>query len=138
MDDRIRFIEHKGKQILLADCSHCSAEELETMSRLVPSYVTAEPKGSVLLLADFTGAQFERSAIERLKRDIVLDRPHLKRSAWVGTETLPRIFYEHLKSFSQRDLPTFRTREEAMDWLVSDEELQVSDRTLGDLPTRRP
>jgi hypothetical protein len=138
MDDRIRFIEHKGKQILLADCSHCTAEELETMSRLVPSYVTAEPKGSVLLLADFTGAQFERSAIERLKRDIVLDRPHLKRSAWVGTETLPHIFYEHLKSFSQRDLPTFKTREEAMDWLVSDEGLELPDRTLGDLPTRRP
>jgi hypothetical protein len=137
MDDRIRFIEHKGKQILLADCSHCSAEELETMSRLVPSYVTAEPKGSVLLLADFTGAQFERSAIERLKRDTVLDRPHLKRSAWVGTETLPHIFYEHLKSFSQRDLPTFRTREEALDWLVSDEELELPDRTLGDLPVRR-
>jgi hypothetical protein len=120
MADRIRFIEHKGKQILLADCSHCTAEELETLSRLVPSYVTAEPKGSVLLLADFTGAQFERSAIERLKRDTVLDRPHVKRSAWVGTETLPHIFYEHLKSFSQRELPTFKTREAAMDWLVAE------------------
>jgi hypothetical protein len=137
MEDRIRFIEHKGKQILLADLSHCSPEELEIMSRLVPTYVTAEPKGSVLLLADFTGAQFERNAIERLKRDTVLDRPHLKRSAWVGTETLPHIFYEHLKSFSQRDLPTFKTREEAMDWLVSDKELQLSDHTLGDLPKRR-
>jgi hypothetical protein len=120
MEDRIRFIEYKGKQILLADCSHCTAEELETMSRLVPSYVTAEPKGSVLLLADFTGAQFERSAVERLKRDTVLDRPHVKRSAWVGTETLPHIFYEHLKSFSQRELPTFKTREEAMEWLVGE------------------
>jgi hypothetical protein len=74
----------------------------------------------VLLLADFTGAQFERSAVEQLKRDTVLDRPHVKRSAWVGTETLPHIFYEHLKSFSQRELPTFKTREAAMDWLVAE------------------
>jgi hypothetical protein len=137
MEERIRFIEHKGKQILLADCSHCSAEELEKMSRLVPSYVTSEPKGSVLLLADFTGAQFDRAAIERLKQDTVRDRPHLKRSAWVGTETLPKIFYEHLKSFSQRDLPAFKTREEAMDWLVSEEEMRLPDRTLRDLPKRR-
>jgi hypothetical protein len=137
MEERIRFIEHKGKQILLADCSHCSAEELEKMSRLVPSYVTSEPKGSVLLLADFTGAQFDRAAIERLKQDTVRDRPHLKRSAWVGTETLPKIFYEHLKSFSQRDLPAFKTREEAKDWLVSEEEMRLPDRTLGDLPKRR-
>jgi hypothetical protein len=137
MEDRIRFIEYKGRQILLADCSHCTPDELETMSRLVPSYVTAEPKGSVLLLADFTGAQFDRNAIERLKQDTVVDRPHLKRSAWVGAETLPQVFYEHLKSFSRRDLPTFKTREEAMDWLVSDEELRLSDCTLGDLPKRQ-
>ena len=52
----------------------------------------------------------------------MLDRPYVKRSAWVGTESLPHMFYEHFKSFSQRDLPTFKTREEAMDWLVSGEQ----------------
>jgi hypothetical protein len=72
-----------------------------------------------------------------LKESTVFDRPHLKRSAWVGVETLPKVFYEHIKSFSQRDLPAFKTREEAMEWLVSDDELQQSDRTLGDLPKRR-
>jgi hypothetical protein len=33
---------------------------------------------------------------------------------------MPRVFYQNIKSFSQRDLPTFKTREEAMDWLVKD------------------
>jgi hypothetical protein len=120
MEDPIRFITHQGKQVLLVDCTNYSAEELEKISQLVPSYVTAEPKGSVLLLADFTGAQFDRKAVERLKQNTVFDRPHLKRSAWVGTETLPHVFYENLKAFSQRDLPTFKTREEALDWLVKD------------------
>ena len=50
----------------------------------------------------------------------MLDRPYLKRSAWVGTESLPKIFYEHMKSFSQRELPSFKTREEALDWLVGE------------------
>jgi hypothetical protein len=120
MEERIRFIEHLGKQILLVDVSHCSAREVETLARLVPSYVTSEPLGSVLLLADFTGAEFSRVAIDRLKESAVFDRPHLKRSAWVGIAKLPNVFYEHIKSFSRRDLPTFQTREEAMDWLVKD------------------
>lgn len=120
MEDRIRFIEHRGKQILLVDASHCTPNEVEKISLLVPSYVTAEPRGSVLLLADFTGAEFDRIAIDRLKEGAVFDRPHLKRSAWVGTETLPKVFYEHIKNFSQRELPTFKTREEALDWLVKD------------------
>ncbi len=137
MEDRIRVVEHKGKKILLADLSHCMPREVEKIAMLVPSYVTSEPRGSVLLLADFTGAEFDRIAIERLKESVVFDRPHLKRSAWVGIENLPKVFYAHIKSFSQRDLPTFKTREEAMDWLVSDEELRLPDRTLGDLPKRR-
>jgi hypothetical protein len=33
---------------------------------------------------------------------------------------LPHVFYEHLKNFSQRDLPTFKTKEEALDWLVKE------------------
>jgi SpoIIAA-like len=120
MEERIRFIEHKGKQVLLVDMSHSSSAELENFALLVPSYVTSESKGSVLLLADFTGAEFDRIAIERLKVAAVFDRPHIKRSAWVGTESLPKIMYEHIKSFSQRELPTFHTREEALDWLVSE------------------
>jgi len=136
MEDRIRCIEHKGKQILLVDISHCTATEVAKILLLVPSYVTSEPRGSVLLLADFTGTEFDRVAIDRLKEAAVFDRPHLKRSAWVGIEKLPKVFYEHIKNFSQRDLPTFETREQAMDWLVSDEDLRLSDRTVGDLSRR--
>jgi hypothetical protein len=137
MEDRIRIVEHKGKQILLADLSHCTPREVEKIALLVPTYVTSEPRGSVLLLADLTGAEFDRIAIERMKESTVFDRPHLKRSAWVGIESLPKVFYEHIKNFSRRDLPAFKTREEAMDWLVSDEELRLPDRTLGDLPKRK-
>jgi SpoIIAA-like len=121
MEDRIRFIQHQGQQVLLADLSDCTPRDVEKIAMLVPSYVTSEPRGSVLLLADFTGAEFDRIAIERIKESAVFDRPHVKRSAWVGTENLPKIFLEHIKNFSQRELPTFKTREEAMDWLVKEE-----------------
>jgi hypothetical protein len=120
MKNRIRFISHKRKRVLLVDGSGCSAEQLEELATLVPARVTAEPRGSVLLLADFTGAQFDKKSLDRLKPALVFDRPYLKRSAWVGTESLPKILYEHLKTFSQRELPTFTTREEALDWLAAD------------------
>jgi len=55
-----------------------------------------------------------------MKEVLTLDRPYVKKSAWVGTESLPHVFYENIKSFSQRDFPTFNTREEAMDWLVAE------------------
>lgn len=120
MEEPIRFIVYKGKQVLLVDCSHCSAAEVGKICSLVPSYVTVEPRGSVLILGDFTGAEFDRTAITRLKEGAVFDRPHIKRSAWVGTESMPHVFFENIKTFSQRDLPTFKTREEALDWLVQE------------------
>lgn len=120
MKNRIRFIKHKGVRILLADGSGCTGQQLEDFALLVQGRVTAEPMGSVLLLADFTGAHFDKKSIDRLKPALVFDRPHLKRSAWVGTESLPKVFYEHLKTFSQRELPTFKTREEALDWLAQE------------------
>jgi len=135
--DRILFLTFRNHQVLLADCSDCTPEELAAVIDNVPKYVTKEPLGSVLLLADFSHSSFTKETVEHLKLAAVFDRPHLKRSAWVGIESLPKVFYQHIKTFSQRDLPAFKTREEAMDWLVSDKEMQLPDGTLGDLPKRR-
>jgi len=123
MEERIRFVDHHGQQILLVDVTNCTPAEMIEIGRLVPSYVSSEPRGSVLLLADFTGSKFDKSAVETLKQATVFDRPHIKRSAWVGTEGMPKVFYDNLKAFSQRDLPTVRTREEALDWLVAEEKV---------------
>jgi|SRR5580698_5133246 hypothetical protein len=120
MEDRIRHITHQGKKILLVDISQCAGDELLKLIRLVPHYATGEPRESVLLLADFTGADFDRESVTILKESAVFVRPHLKKSAWVGTDNLPHVFYEHIKSFSRRELPTFKTREEAMEFLVKD------------------
>jgi hypothetical protein len=120
MDDRIRSISHQGKTILLVDVSNCSAAEVKKIAELLPKFVGNYPKGSVLLLADFTGAHFDRDTITMIKESAVFDRPHLKKSAWVGTESLPKVFYENIKSFSQRELPTFKTREEALDYLAEE------------------
>lgn len=120
MDDRIQSMTHKGKRILLVDLSNCSAAEVKKISELVPKFASNYPKGSVLLLADFTGAQFDRETLTVMKESAVFDRPHIKKSAWVGTESLPKVFYENIRSFSQRELPTFGTREEALDYLAEE------------------
>lgn len=126
MEERIRTIKHKGQPVLLVDLSHCSAAELARVARMVPAYTVTEPPGSVLLLADFTGVEIDKEALEVLKQATVFDRPHLKRSAWVGVESLPHIFYENIKAFSRRDLPVFQTREEALEFLVSGEQEKLA------------
>lgn len=116
--ERLRFVKHKGHSIFLIDFSHCGQKEMLLLLEQVKAIVARHPPGSMLTLGDITGADIDKTVVTRMKEVMVLDRPFVKRASLVGAESLPHIFYEHIKSFSQREFPTFKTREEAMDWLV--------------------
>jgi len=118
--ERLRFIKHKGHAIFLLDFSHSGGKQMILLLDQVRANVARHAPGTVLILADFTGARMDKSVATKLKEVLVLDRPYVKRSAWVGADSLPHVFYEHFKTFSQRDFPTFNTREEALEWLVED------------------
>ncbi len=120
LNDRLRYVKHKGHVIFLVDFSHCTAKEMMLLLDQVRADVTRHTPGSMLTLADITGAHIDKDVATRIKEVLVLDRPYVKKSAWIGTESLPRVFYENFKSFSQREIPAFKTREEAMDWLVGE------------------
>jgi|SRR5579863_9845518 len=118
MKERIQFVEYQSQQIMLIDFSNCTAPEMLDLVNEVQDQISDLPPNSILTLADFSGAQIDKKVATRIKEALALDRPHVKRSAWVGTESVPKVFYENFKNFSQREFPIFKTREEAMDWLV--------------------
>jgi len=118
--ERLRFVKHKGQAIFLIDFSHCKGKEMLLLLDQVRADVARHAPRSVLTLADFSGAQVDKAVATKIKEVLVLDRPYVKKSAWVGTDSLPHVFYENFKNFSQREFPTFETREEAMDWLVKE------------------
>ncbi|MBS1851644.1 MAG: hypothetical protein JST79_12075 [Acidobacteria bacterium] len=120
MTQRIQFIEHAGQKVLLLDFSHATRQQMILLLEEIQLTVTQQPRNSVLVLADFTEAPVDKSIATKIKEVLVFDRPHVKRAAWIGTEGLPKVFYENFKSFSQREFPTFKTREEAMDFLVKE------------------
>lgn len=119
-EDRLRFIKHKGRAILLVDFSHCAAKEILLLIEQVKAIVARHAHSSLLTLGDFTGAEVDKKVATRLKEVLTIDRPFVKRSAWVGAESVPHVFQDNIKSFTQREYPTFKTREEAMDWLVGE------------------
>jgi hypothetical protein len=118
VEERIRFVQREGKRILVVDLSECTAREAEETTRRVPDIVTAEPRGSLLILTDFKGSSFDSAALRAIKETAVFDKPFVKKSALVGTLSLPREFHDEMEKFSRRDFAIFATREEAMQWLV--------------------
>jgi len=120
MDDRIRFIEHKGKRILLLDFSLANAQEMQLLLEYARVTVARHGHESLVTLADFTGSIVDHTVATRIKEVLTLDRPFVKKTAWVGSESISNAFMENFQSFSQRKIVTFKTREEAMDWLAEE------------------
>jgi hypothetical protein len=120
MDDRIHFVEHKGKQILLLDFSHATAPQMQLLLEYTRTTVAKHDRDSVILLADFEGVEVDHTVAMKIKEVLTLDRPFVKKSAWAGAEHIPHAFMENFRSFSQRDIVTFKTRAEALDWLAED------------------
>jgi hypothetical protein len=118
MSERIHLINHRGKQVLMVDFSNCSPSEVEKIARAVPDYVITQPRGSVLVLSDFTGASLDQDAIRTIKETAVFDKPYINKSALVGGGNLSEVLGENLKDFSRREFPTFKSRQEALSWLV--------------------
>jgi hypothetical protein len=120
LTDHIHFINHQNKQVLLLDLSNCSAAEVRKIFQAVPEFVTVRRRDSVLMLSDFTGASFDLEAVRAMKETAVFDKPYVKKSAWTGTENLPKAFAEDVSSFSHRKFPVFETRKEALAWLTKE------------------
>jgi hypothetical protein len=116
--ERLRFIKYKGQAIFIVDLSHCGSKEILLLIEQVRAIVARHTHGSLLTLVDFTGAEIDKKVATRMKEVLTLDRPYVRKSAWVGAESVPHVFQDNIKSFSQREFPTFKTREDAMDWLV--------------------
>jgi len=55
-----------------------------------------------------------------MKEAAVFDKPYIKKSAWVGADSIPDEFRENIKRFSRREFPTFENRQKALEWLVAD------------------
>jgi hypothetical protein len=119
--ERVRFITHRGKRVLFIDHTNSTPQEIQRTMDEIEHIVTSEPPGSLLTLSDFTGVQFDREAADRMKVVAAKDRPHVRRAAVVGADSIPEVFYRALESFSSRQFPKFKTREEALDWLTSED-----------------
>ena len=119
--DRVRFLTHKGKQILLVDYTGCTRQTLLDILKEREQLSLAQPKGSVLLLVDVTGAQFTKDTVEEIKKVAVRERDRVKRAAIVGVETIPKVFVDSVSTFSVREYHAFATREDALNWLAQEE-----------------
>lgn len=116
--ERVQFVTHKGKKILVEDFSRLNpgAEFTETIKK-AQGMIASEPKGSVLAVFDATGCSFNSDMLEQMKNFTSANTPYIKKATVVGMNGLLQVALSAVSKFSGRDFTTFKTREEALDFL---------------------
>ena len=118
MTERVKFIEHKWRRILLLDFSECTIDEaLKTMEE-AEKIIRSQPAGSLLILTDVTNARYNLEAVEKLKGFTRGNAPYVRASAVVGLDGIQKVIYRAVVMFSKRMFPVFEDREKAQDWLI--------------------
>jgi hypothetical protein len=119
MEERIQFIDYKGKKILLEDFTNIKdEEEFIRLIKAAGEIVQQQPPKSTLVIVDLTNSRFTDRVSRISKETASKNTPHIKASVLVGVRGLMEIMIKAVSAFTHRDLISMRTREEAMEWLI--------------------
>ena len=123
LEERTRFVEHRGKRLLLLDYSGLGAslEELQAEIAKTKRVISREPAGSVLTLTDVRGCRINAANVRAMQELVNHNKPYVRWGAVVvalGSVSLTA--FRAIQAVSRRrNLRAFNDLEEAKDWLVS-------------------
>ena len=116
--ERIRFIQHKGAEILYIDFSGCQAAEIFPLVSQAKAIIALRPPQSLLTLTNVTNTQQNEAANQQMKSYTAHNKPYVKAAAVVGVEGLKKIVLDTIVLMSKRQIHPFETIEQAKDWLA--------------------
>jgi len=118
--ERVKFIDYKGKKILLEDFSGLKpGEEFDKTLEEARKTIHSQPEHSVLALFDASDGYFDQDVMNKMKDFTKSNNPYMKAAAVVGITGLLKIALITVTKVAGRDFKTFNTRDQALEWLVA-------------------
>ena len=118
---QVQFIEYKGKKIVEMDFQNFIFKDISTIKEIMDEakrLIVSQPEGSVLTLTNVTGLRFSPEMISLFDDFTEHNKTYVKNGAVVGIIGLQKLAYNAVMRFSGRNLPIFKAREEALEWLI--------------------
>ncbi len=115
---RVGFVKHGNATILKVDLSHlANVEDSIAVVHEARTLITKQPPHSVRLLTDVSDTAFNPRAVDELKQFSSAVTPFVKASAAIGVSGLRRVIFDALIRLIGRDIASFDSESEALDWL---------------------
>ena len=121
--ERSRFIEHRGKRILVLDYTEMGKDMDQLRAEIEKSKarISGEAPGTVLTMTDVRGSHITPGAVKAMQDLVKHNAPFVKWSAIVvGLTGVYLTAFRATQVLSRRrNMKAFTTHAEAQDWLVS-------------------
>ena len=119
-EERVRWIEHKGKKILFHDLSNIMEPKvaLDVFARSKEIIGKCEPR-SVLTVTTVANSRFNPEIIAGLKDLATHNKVFVRHAAITGVTGLLRVIFVTVTQLTGRNMTAFDTLDEAKDWLAA-------------------
>ena len=124
--ERVSFERFKSLRYLynnMADCLPNQAEECLYKSHELMSH---EPENSVYVLANVKGIRFNKDIIQVFKDVTKKNAPYVKTTAVYGLDGFAKLLINTVVKFSRREMRVFDDLDQAKEWLLAQQQQQVS------------
>lgn len=118
--DRLRFIEHKGKRILMINSVGADLQMVKAIAAECWHIVSRQEPQSVRTLNDLSGGEFTSDTVKVFSELAARNRPYVVRGAVIGIKGMRFFAYQTVVSLTHRPLKLFDDRTKALDWLAQD------------------
>ena|ERR1700690_2132838 len=117
--ERVRFIDHQGKQVLLLDFSNGRAEDVSKVIIQAGPLIQKSSPHSLLTLSDMTNIAVRDISTQQLVSFAKGNAPYVKAAAVIGVSGLARSIMATTVILTRRKFQAFDSRQEALAWLIS-------------------
>lgn len=120
MNERIQWIEHKGKKIIYLDYKNLNSRNKEEFIKVLDAAkeFVLSAGNNILLLVDIRNSFGDRDIVNRMKQDGKEEKPYIKKEAVVGITGVKEVLLKAINLFTNLGIKPFNSLEEAKDWLV--------------------
>ncbi len=117
--EHFQLIQYAGRQIIFLDFVGLAGEDYARVIEQTGLQEEAVGGTDRLMLADVTDSVVDKQALAAFKRVTKKNGPNISKAAIVGISGIQELFLSIVNTVSGIGAKPFKTREEAMEWLVS-------------------
>jgi hypothetical protein len=114
------IITYKGKTVIYLDFTNMrDKEEIMKLEREGSDLIRSHPLNSIYTLTNMEGMFFNNELKKWFEEIVKANAPHVRAGAVIGMTGLISIMYNAFISVTGRAIKSFKSREEALEYLAS-------------------